>query len=195
MKTLLYYQITLLDQDFRVVKHYRRRVAHSFVEQYIQHLHALASAAVEAGVVDTGSVTRTIRTATSAESHMRTLAAAAENTFGLMVGTGSTAVTMTDRALDTKIVHGTSSGQMEHGASTHSAPQQSGDDASWTQTRVFTNSSGGSITVAETGIYCTTEDTGNTNREFLLVRDVLGSSVAVADNQSISVTYTIKISV
>ena len=55
--------------------------------------------------------------------------------------------------------------------------------------RSFVNGSGGSITVREIGVYCTA-DPGNLY--FCIVRDVLGSPVAVPDGGSITVIYTFK---
>ncbi|KKL92336.1 hypothetical protein LCGC14_1885690, partial [marine sediment metagenome] len=119
---------------------------------------------------------------------------AANNDYGTMVGTGNTAVSMLDNALAAKIAHGTSSGQMEHGAvSLAATADSSATESSLVITRSFTNSSGGSISVAETGVQVLTRDSAAANQFFLIIRDVLSSAVVVNNGQVITVTYTIKV--
>ncbi|GAI73856.1 unnamed protein product, partial [marine sediment metagenome] len=62
-------------------------------------------------------------------------------------------------------------------------------------TRTFTNSSGGSITVREIGIYCFSTDTGAIARYFCIVRDVLATPQAVGNGEILTVQYTLRTTV
>lgn len=71
--------------------------------------------------------------------------------FGLIVGSGDTAVAKDDTKLDAMIAHGTGSGQLDYNDTSVTAIEQDGDVSSITLTRTFTNSSGGIIVVKEMG--------------------------------------------
>ncbi|GAI34202.1 unnamed protein product, partial [marine sediment metagenome] len=106
---------------------------------------------------------------------------------GIQVGTGTTAPTPTDYALETRIAHGASAGQLQYSGTellplTYAAP-----DVSFTIRRYFTNGSGGSITVNEVGIYALIATT--TAWAVCAARDVVSPGVAVADGEILRVTY------
>jgi len=119
-------------------------------------------------------------------------AAANEDWIGIVVGTGSTAVTIDDYKLATQIMNGTGSGQMRHLASTPGSPSVVGSDCSFLTSRTFLNNSGDSITIRESGIYCRCK--GPTYYGYAnIVRDVFSTPQAVPDGGSITIDYTLRV--
>lgn len=113
-------------------------------------------------------------------------------TFGTRVGTGNTAVTITDYALQTPVAEGTGSGQMAHGAVTFGSPAADSTTSQFTITRNFTNSSGGSMTINEIGLYCRnfySIEASLTVGYFMIIRDVIGGGIAVPNGQTLTVNY------
>jgi hypothetical protein len=113
--------------------------------------------------------------------------------YGILVGTGTTATDINDYALDTLIAEGTGAGQMEYG--NHSIVSSTHDGSTYSYagiTRTVANNSGGSIVVAEVGLACEMNWESNTERHFLLLREVLGTTVTVLDTQTLTATVRIK---
>jgi hypothetical protein len=110
---------------------------------------------------------------------------------GIQIGTGNTAVTLTDYKLQTAVLHGASANKMlKHGTYTRNFITGA-TTSSFDIECMFLNSSGGSITVKETGIY----GYDNNLYYFCVLRDVLASTVQVDDNEYLLVTYTIQVAV
>lgn len=108
-----------------------------------------------------------------------------DSTKGIVIGTGSTAVTPSDYVLVSQCVQGVGANQFQHGA--QSAPIGTGVSGSVTSfqlRREFVNGSGSSIAVREIGIY------GEYSGSFFMdYREVLGS----ADNVPNGSTYRVDI--
>jgi hypothetical protein len=118
----------------------------------------------------------------------------ANDTFGVMAGTGDTAFSAEQVTLVTPIVHGTGAGQMSYAAMPTPTIAYTGGTKTWAGTlaRAFTNSSGGAITVKETGLYWYGySHTATTGLYFMMERTVLSPTVAVADGAQLTVTYSI----
>ena len=113
---------------------------------------------------------------------------AAGDSLGPVVGSGTTAVTIDDYKLDTKIAHGTGSGQLSHGAVSFNAPQTSGQSRYFEVVRAFTNNSGDTVTVREIGLHMNNEPS---SYFYLCLRDVLGSAIDVENTKVLTVTYRI----
>jgi len=186
----LRYRLTIRDANGRVASRGRWRRSRSYVEQLTHQLLGKFSN-VDVTIKDTGGTSRTYDVSNSASS-MYSLNQATNALMGLVVGTGSTAVDISDYALGTQIAHGTGSGQMEYAAGAYSAHQVSGQTAQFTITRTFINSSGASITINEVGIYNSCHD-GVAWRYYLIVRDVVSGGQAVANGQSATLEYTISV--
>lgn len=194
MKAQLYYTIEVRDREGKLLKRLARRKSKSYVEQWNRLIHWMAQAS-DQDVIDIEAESRELDRDTGGALALRMDGAEATPNMGPVVGTGSTAVAITDRELETIIAHGTGAGEMFYYAATVGAPSVSAPDCSFTLTRVIGNQSEGAITVAEIGIHCSAQDTGATSRYFLIVRDVLASSVEVPDGGAITVVYTIKVTV
>lgn len=111
------------------------------------------------------------------------------STQGVVIGTGTTAVTATDSKLATQITTGSGSGQLRYLAGTYNTLTTDSTGSQFQIVRPFINNSGASITVNEIGIYCLA---GSGGAPVCMVRDVLGSGVAVGAGQTITVTYTLR---
>ena len=106
---------------------------------------------------------------------------------GPAVGTGTTAPTITDYALQAQIAHGTGAGQLSYGAVAFGAPASDTSITQFTITRDFANSSGGAITVNEIGLFVRG---GNSPAYyFLAIRDVISGGISVPNGQTMTVNY------
>lgn len=114
--------------------------------------------------------------------------AANNDTYGIVIGTGSTAESFGGTNPDVKILQGVASGKMVYGATNPVIPTYSSGTKVWTQAvpRIFNNNSGATIIVAETAIL------GYMGLGYVLMfcRDVLGSPVSVLNGGQLTVTYT-----
>jgi hypothetical protein len=111
------------------------------------------------------------------------------DTNGIVIGTGANAVTIDDYSLQTKIAHGTGSGQMYYTAQVTTAPVKSGSTYTTEVYRQFINLSGAAITVNECGIYC-----DNSGSRFIWCRDTTGG-IAVLDSAILLVNYKLQTTV
>ena len=136
-----------------------------------------------------GSVTAT----TAANVHLSSRNASANSSFGIVVGTGTGAESFEGYILDTLVAHGTGAGQLSYAAEEATLQNYTSGTKTWdiTTRRNFTNSSGGTIVIAETGIYAIFQDL--TSQYAMICRDLLGSTVSVAAAAQLAVTYTISL--
>jgi len=120
-------------------------------------------------------------------------AAAGDQNKGIMVGTGTTAPTIDDYQLGTRITHGTAAGQLQHGGVAFGLPASDPTTSQFTITRDFANASGGSITVNEIGLYVRASAVdyggGYGDRYFMVIRDVIAGGLAVPNGQTLTVNY------
>lgn len=103
-------------------------------------------------------------------------------TSGIVVGTSATAWTFEDFKLGTLIAHGNGASQLSYTLGTVATDAWAGDVITITGTRTLNNNSGGTITIAEVALY---------NSSAMFTRDVLTSTVDVADTGQLVVTYQI----
>lgn len=112
-------------------------------------------------------------------------------TKGIRVGKGTTAVAITDYALESPCEEGTGTDEFEHQAVAFTEPSVDGSTCSFQIVRTMINNSGVTITgIKEIGCYIM-----NSSHRFLGFRDVLPSAVSVPTGGSITITYTIKVTV
>jgi len=179
----LIYTVTVTDKDGKVLKRITAP-SKSFVEQWNKLINVQARH-IAATVKDTGG------TPQSVTFHTYTLemkAGAGVTTFGIRIGKGTTAVAMTDYALETPLAHGVGADQLYHNAVAISLPAVEGSTCSFTVSRVMINNSGATITgIRELGCYVRMA----VSYYGLGFRDVLGTGVDVPDGGAITVEYTI----
>ncbi|MBL8484123.1 MAG: hypothetical protein JNJ60_18140 [Rhodocyclaceae bacterium] len=104
-------------------------------------------------------------------------------------GTGTTAESFEHFALAALVAQGTSSGQLSYQATVNGGQSYNAGTKVWTSTlaRILNNNSGGTIVVAETGIYAN-QANGATNH--MIERSLLGATVSVLNTGQLTVTYT-----
>lgn len=182
-----FYQLQIREPSGLLVLNTGMRLAHSFTKGFLQTIFN-----VEAGgrgednhltlTTTSGSSLTTYYSMTgSSGSHgLLTSASATGDTYGIQVGTGTTAESINNTALATKISHGTSAGTLQYGAVTYGAPSTTATTTTFRTTRVFTNGSGGTVTVQEIGLVSVIL--------VLLLRDLTGA-VAITNGQQLTVNY------
>jgi hypothetical protein len=114
-------------------------------------------------------------------------AGAGVDSYGILIGSSDTPVAIGQYSLGSKIAHGTGSGQMSYGASTVEALTK---DATWffRVVRMFTNSSGATITVRELGLFI---QVTNPTKQVMLARDVATSPINVPNGSTLTLRYII----
>jgi len=111
--------------------------------------------------------------------------------YGILVGSGATSPTLADYALETLIVHGTGSGQLQYSAVTFGAPSSDATTSQFTITRDFANGSGTDVVVREIGLAVRAYTAPYVDTYHLLIRDVI-SAITVPNGQTLTVNYRIQ---
>ena len=113
---------------------------------------------------------------------------AQDNTHGIVVGTSDTAESFDHVALQAIIAHGTNSGQLSHRVMSAATLSWAAGSKTFSLflSRIFDNSSGGTIVVKETGIIASCYSQAY---KFLYCRDVLASPISVLNSGTLTVTY------
>ncbi len=141
--------------------------------------------------VNMKDITGTVRSVTWYSTTRCQVNGPAGNTnYGIVAGTGINTVTMTDYALQTLIAHGTGAGQLSYGAVSFGNPTTSGKTRYFEFQRALTNSSGGSITVNEIGVYIYPTSQAY---YYMYLRDVLGSGVQVDNGKVLTIKYRVTV--
>lgn len=186
MKAELWYQVVVRDRHGKVLSRERRR-SRSFLKAWNQLVCAQMSRTAQT-IKDIGGADRSI----SAGKYNFQMDGPADNTsYGPVVGTGNTAVTISDYQLEAQIAQGFGAGQLDHLVTTVDVVTVSAPNAYFAAHRSMVNNSGGSITVRETGLYV--QGKNGTARYLCGVRDVLVSEQVVPDGGAITVDYTLQV--
>lgn len=154
----------------------------SFVRNYWLLMHHLCSqaSANSPTMVDTSGASNS----STNRFNFLTNAAAGVTTHGIRVGTSSTPHAYTDHSLGAAVAHGTSDGQLSHGAVSVSYIEASGQG---TVSRTLTNNGSVSLTLREVGLIATFPSSA---RHYLMIKDML-PDIVVAPTQSVEITYTL----
>ena len=114
-------------------------------------------------------------------------AVAGDATRGSVVGSGTTAVALSDYALETQIAHGVGAGQLQYGATSFVYPPALlGKQVFFKLSRTFTNGSGDDVSVSEFGTYT---DIGLGTFEACICRDVLLNPTVVPNGGALTLRY------
>ena len=176
----LYYQYEIHRNGKRIKKS-RKRISRSFVIAYARFLYLKFVRPADQTITDTGSSSRTINSTSVLEVSW----ASGTSTVGVVVGTGTNAVALADTALQTQIAEGTGSGQLSYGASVVNLPSSDSTSTSLILTRVFSNASGGTITIREIGVYARM-----ISWNFCIIRDT--TTIALSDGDQLTLNYILK---
>ena len=113
-------------------------------------------------------------------------APAGDDSYGIVVGTGTTPVDINDHNLASKIPHGTGSGQLSYGE-TSGYVDGSGLRQDRGLQRSFDNNSGADITINEIGMVLKIND-GSNDYYIMIARDVI-SATTVPNGGRVTVKY------
>ena len=205
-----FWTLEVRDKEGRLIQRYKQR-SHSWVRNAYNHLFSNmcsknATSDTWGGghlnFKDTGGTVRgtTDRGAAIASDNYESdsygvKAPITEDTWGLLVGSGTNAESFEDYTLQTKIAHGTGSGQLSYGAGqAHSVSYTAGTKVFEDElVRYFNNNSGAAIDVNEVGMIFRVGVAFYTTARILLARDKLASTVTVPNTGQLKVTYTIEL--
>ena len=115
-----------------------------------------------------------------------------EDDNSIVVGTGNTAVTISDYQLETQIAHGGGAGQLTHQTATVNASVVAAPNCGFIIERAFVNNSGGDITARESAIYVTVRVSARWEYA-MVVRDVFGAPQLIPNGGSLIVNYTLRV--
>lgn len=204
-KVELMYRVLVKDKNGKLVKKTRWRKSKSYTIAFLKHIdvffnHIYNTVGTTVSIIDIGNVARDVRAWTTIDGasgkYMTVLSPDNSSSYGIQVGSGVTAPTNVDYALETQIAHGVGAGQLDYGAHSRTAAGVVGANVDFIISRAFYNGSGGNVGVNEIGMACATAEYNTwTARYFLLIRDVLPSTVTVADTQTLTVQYTLRTTV
>ncbi len=127
--------------------------ASGFTHNYIRALQASFRNDSSESYTDTSGASRSGMGSTTFQYWLEADAGAAENTWGLKIGTSNAALDISHYRLQSSINHGTGAGQMSHGLSEITWLGTTGQTTSFKCARPFTNNSGGAIAVEEMAWY------------------------------------------
>jgi len=182
-------ELTVTDPKTGKVTDHRVMKSGSFVQAFLQLLYvkmAICPASAPISVTDTGGVARDVSTKPNRGYLFITVAAAGLVTNGIIVGTGNTAVDISDHCIETLMPHA----DANYSAMTWGAPGSDATTSQFTLTRNFT--AVGARVVNEIALYCQATDTAGTMREFMIIRDVIGGGIAVGGGLTLTVNYRLQ---
>lgn len=179
----LYYEVIVEDRHGRVIAHHKGE-AKSWLRQWSHLVYGGMSGSAQS-VTDTGGVART---QSVTYDLLGVASSAGDASRGVVVGGGVAVVDIEDYRLDAQIVHGAGAGQLDHQPTTIIYPAVSGLECRFQIKRIFINTSGGTVTVREIGIYGAITSA----YKACIARDVLVGAVVVPDGGAITVIYSVK---
>lgn len=159
--------------------------AKSFVQWFL-YLHHIRFESVARSATDTGGVSRYV---IPSRSYCSLNSAAADSTYGVVIGTGVTAPATADHKITTQIANGAGGGQLYYG-STGFLWGVIGANVDEIINRIFTNESGATINSKEVGIYGRTATDGY---YFCFTHDLL--NLAILDDSSACIEYRMRTTV
>ena len=185
MKYELWYSVVVRDRNGKVVSRERRR-SRSFLKQWNQRVYIQMSQAT-LNITDIDGVSQSCAPYAGAFA-MKTEAG---YDIGIAVGLASDAVAIDDYALSSLIAEGTGANQMNYLACSVATSVVAAPSCSFVVSRAIVNNSGSEITVREAGIHARIK----ANVNGLMTRDVLGTPQAVPNGGTITVDWTLQVTV
>ena len=172
---------TIRDKDGRILRVLPEVEANSFVKAFIDMLYKHFSQ-------ETLAIVETDGTSIAHAPFIEDLEATAGvgiTGYGIVVGTGTNAVTVDDICLQTQVT-----ANIAHGAVTVSEPVTVGNARQLDIARTFINNTGALLEIKEVGLYIITASTA-----YVYCLDRSLYSFEVSDGESISLRYRIKVTV
>jgi hypothetical protein len=182
---LLTVETKLCSNDGQILSH-KKQKANSLTGNYLLQYYSIRDGP-NATIKDTSGVNQTYTT-----SSIQDFANDSTSLWGIVVGTGSRANSITDFQLQSQIPAGSGLGQMLHSLSFKRPPAFVNNTVSFPMWRTFINMSGGTIVVNECGIYSRYV---SGSAKYLMTERTVISPIVVNDGHSLVMLYTIGVSV
>lgn len=163
----------------------RKEKCYSLVDNFLRILYCKMGFVTNSGT-DTSGSSVSFTAGSEIDPYFLMTAGSSDDDSGIVVGTGTTAAAIDDNNVETRIDDGAGSGQLQYASSTVAAPTVDASTTTLTLTRVFTNDSGGSITINE--VCLITQD----SPEVLIARDIVSGGIAVGSGQEATINYKIR---
>ena len=200
-------QIAFLQSHGKLDRTTGEMKSHSFVLQFSQCVIDFAMSrtwlngssnpvANSSCVRDTGNTLRQLGYATASftwGNESATNAPAANTTYGILVGTGTTAPASLDYVMQTLTAQGSAANQLQYQATAVGSSGVVGSNVDTVIARVLVNGSGGTITIREVGIGITQIDSAGSQRYFLVAHDAVNQ--AIANGEIAIVSYDVRTTV
>jgi hypothetical protein len=176
----------------KITKHQKGR-AHSYLLNWLTMVERELNGAITSPIsmTDTSNTSRTVYPCGYSSTPYWMITAPATNTsYGILCGTSTAAITETDYKINTLIANGSSSGQLNYGATYIFQAQPAGNYTQIMIARSVTNNSGATITVNEIGI-ALVYNSGT--YYFLVVHDLV--TQAITTGSTYLIIYTMQTSI
>jgi hypothetical protein len=169
------------------------RPSHSFVIAFLQFIEAVTAhpSGVNCDPIpikDTSGTTNNVSGSTpyngSFYNMMGWEAPASDDTYGIVVGTGTNAPTNADYSMQTKIANGTSTCQLQYQACSVGRGLVVGANVDLVMSRLFINTSGSTITLKEIGIYDKINPASGADQFYMMVHDAVNQAI---NNQEVGI--------
>jgi len=178
----LFYEIEVYDKDGNLIKRERKK-GDSILRNWIGLFENILSGTAWTPN-DTSGNPCSITNVAVTNCHGQ--APAGNDSYGILVGTGTASVDIGDDSLENKIPHGTGSGQLSYG-DTSAYTDGSGLQQDRGLQRSFDNNSGADITINEIGMVLKIND-GSSDYYILVARDVI-SATTVPNGGRVTIKY------
>jgi len=196
----VYYMIEVKNSDGKVLKRIRR-LSHSFTQGFGGAIEwwftgnpqiSISEASPSSGTVNFSQLNTCIGYLADGTAGVAHAGGSGDDTTNIQVGSGTAKTTISDTSLGSVILNGTSSGQLEYGSASVFTPtiNTSTNQATMQISRSFTNNSGANVTVSEVGLVLNTPNV----TPFLVLHDLLPSTITVGNGQVLTVTYQFVVS-
>lgn len=180
-------ELTVKDKDGKIVNH---KVIKSkcFVKQFIQLLWVKLNDLPGTTPLSVRDITNTLRDVPNLDYIFQCDGPAGDVTYGIIVGTGTTAPTINDYKIETIVPHGGVANQLNYALTAIAAAASDATTSQVTISRNFANASGGDITVNEIALYNKISIPFDDWRG-MTIRDVISGGIVVANGQTLTVNY------
>lgn len=196
MKVDAYWDIVVKDRYGRIVRKGRKR-ADSFLGNFLKLL--CVSFGVDQSITNEGGTSQHV--SENGRCYLVFNASAGDDSYGIVLSSGSSSVNISDTAVESKIPNGTSSGQLDYKETTVDSDISIDTSVSpvvarFKIYRAFGNESGGDINVSKVYLvgHAMWYYNGNITGNFVVAEDLLDSIYTVPNGGSINVTLTVEVS-
>lgn len=189
-------EITVKRADGTIREQWSKK-SESFTRQFLDLLIVQMGGVDPRAGIEIRDITNTLVNIGMSPQTLDSNALVNDDTFSIVVGTGNTAPTITDYAIETKIAHGAGAGQLQHSLTAFGLPTSNATQSHFTITRDFSNASGGDITVNEIGLYQRAREVGialnaassRALHIFLTIRDTIVGGIVIGNGETLTINY------